>query len=242
MSPLNIGVENGKHYNNARQIFKSSFIKGFTIAEVLITLGIIGVVVALTLPSIVANYQKKVAVAKLKKVYSSVAQILEKEQVVESLDEWDNSEKILKKYFVPNFQGAKVYSASSNNGYRVMCRTSWYKYFWATGVGISTPFKPDTAAIELSDGTCIGINPNPTRDVFIDINGSYNPPNKAGKDLFFFIVNSDGRLLPYGHDWRYEQVNRGRVGSCNKQDSGGGHVCAAKIMMDNWEMKKDYPW
>lgn len=30
---------------------------GFTLAEVLITLGVIGIVAALTLPSVVANYQ-----------------------------------------------------------------------------------------------------------------------------------------------------------------------------------------
>ena len=33
--------------------------KGFTLAEVLITLGIIGVVAALTLPSLITNYRKK---------------------------------------------------------------------------------------------------------------------------------------------------------------------------------------
>ena len=42
---------------------------GFTLAEVLITLGIIGVVAALTIPTLVANYQKKVTVTKVKKVY-----------------------------------------------------------------------------------------------------------------------------------------------------------------------------
>ena len=43
--------------------------KGFTLAEVLITLGIIGVVAALTLPSLITNYRKKQTVAQLKKVY-----------------------------------------------------------------------------------------------------------------------------------------------------------------------------
>ena len=32
---------------------------GFTLAEVLITLGIIGVVAALTIPALIGNYQKK---------------------------------------------------------------------------------------------------------------------------------------------------------------------------------------
>ncbi len=40
---------------------------GFTLAEVLITLGIIGVIAALTLPNLIANYQKKVWATQLKK-------------------------------------------------------------------------------------------------------------------------------------------------------------------------------
>ena len=35
--------------------------KAFTLAEVLITLGIIGVVAALTMPSLMSNYRRKVA-------------------------------------------------------------------------------------------------------------------------------------------------------------------------------------
>ena len=44
----------------------------FTLAEVLITLGIIGVVAAITLPTLVANYQKTVWVNQLKKTYSTL--------------------------------------------------------------------------------------------------------------------------------------------------------------------------
>ncbi len=41
--------------------------KGFTLAEVLITLGIIGIVAALTLPSLIQKYQEKVTLERLKK-------------------------------------------------------------------------------------------------------------------------------------------------------------------------------
>lgn len=48
--------------------------KGFTIAEVLIVLGIIGVVAAMTLSNLITNYQKKEAVVQLKKAYSELSQ------------------------------------------------------------------------------------------------------------------------------------------------------------------------
>lgn len=49
---------------------------GFTLAEVLITLGIIGVVAALTIPALISNYRSKVAVTQLKKMYSVMSQAL----------------------------------------------------------------------------------------------------------------------------------------------------------------------
>jgi len=48
--------------------------KGFTLAEVLITLGIIGVVAALTMPSLIAKYKEKATVVKVKKAYSVLSQ------------------------------------------------------------------------------------------------------------------------------------------------------------------------
>lgn len=46
----------------------------FTIAEVLITLGIIGVVAALTIPTLIGKYQEQVTVNKVKKFYSLISQ------------------------------------------------------------------------------------------------------------------------------------------------------------------------
>ena len=45
-------------------------IKGFTLAEVLITLGIIGIVAAMTLPTVTGKYRKKVVETRLKRFYS----------------------------------------------------------------------------------------------------------------------------------------------------------------------------
>ena len=51
--------------------------KGFTLAEILITLGIIGVVVSLTIPTLIQNYKKQQAAIQLKATYSILAQAFE---------------------------------------------------------------------------------------------------------------------------------------------------------------------
>lgn len=48
----------------------------FTLAEILITLGIIGIVAALTMPSIIAKYQDKVLITATKKAYSTIQNAL----------------------------------------------------------------------------------------------------------------------------------------------------------------------
>lgn len=48
----------------------------FTLAEVLITMGIIGIVAALTIPALIANYQKQVTVDRLKKSFSVISNAL----------------------------------------------------------------------------------------------------------------------------------------------------------------------
>jgi prepilin-type N-terminal cleavage/methylation domain-containing protein len=55
------------------ELIKGKIMKqGFTLAEVLITLAVIGVVAALTIPTVVRNYQKTQTVTKLKKTYSAM--------------------------------------------------------------------------------------------------------------------------------------------------------------------------
>lgn len=49
----------------------------FTLAEVLVTLGIIGVVAAMTVPNLMENYQRQSYVTQLRKVYSELSQAAE---------------------------------------------------------------------------------------------------------------------------------------------------------------------
>ena len=49
---------------------------GFTLAEVLITLGVIGVVAAMTIPTVINHHKERVTINKVKKIYSTISQAL----------------------------------------------------------------------------------------------------------------------------------------------------------------------
>lgn len=66
--------------------------KGFTLAEVLITLGIIGVVAAITLPQLIYNYQKKTWVEGLKVGVSTLEQGLKKALADDGVDKLRDTE------------------------------------------------------------------------------------------------------------------------------------------------------
>lgn len=53
----------------------------FTLAEVLITLGIIGVVASLTIPNLIQNAQKEEYVGKIKKTYATIEQAIKLSEI-----------------------------------------------------------------------------------------------------------------------------------------------------------------
>src|SRR5574344_2338759 len=63
----------------------------FTLAEVLITLGIIGVVAALTIPTLMSNYKKSVVETRLLKFYSSINQAIALSEIDNGpREDWDS--------------------------------------------------------------------------------------------------------------------------------------------------------
>ena len=90
-------------------IIKGFFIKNkaFTLAEVLITLGIIGVVAALTMPALISKKKKKQTAVQLKKIYSAMSQSVQMSQPeYGDIVDWDwdlNSDKFAQKYLSTKF-------------------------------------------------------------------------------------------------------------------------------------------
>ena len=228
----------------------------FTLAEVLITLGVIGVVAAMTMPSLINNYRKQQVVAQLKKSYSVLEQTIKRAEVdygpANDWPEWNDAEAILHKYFVPYLSGAKEFGKAESWG-TAMCYDgtsktntstaySGHEYNWLENTHISTPFYANkTASVKLADGICIGLNPDlgnhHSKFFMIDVNGSQNGPNVGGKDLFFYYINSKGFVKPYGDTWSVDDLKDASVtNACNQSASLGGVVCAARIMAEGWEI------
>ena len=100
----------------------------FTLAEVLITLGVIGVVAAITLPSVVAHYKEKVLVTQVQKAYSEMQNALKMYAAQNNCsdiscisDTNQTSTELADKLFA-QFQGAKRCPGNYNYN-RKICKT-----------------------------------------------------------------------------------------------------------------------
>ena len=172
-----------------------SSLAAFTLAEVLITLGIIGVVAAITMPTLINNYQKKAAVTAAKKAYSTLSQAYT--QLVNDNGEGlsvcsINNSECLGKLFAPYLKSlngnGKLYTPSSekaegcweDNDIGMVNETH---YCFSAVDGISYDF--DMEYQEANKKQAL---------IYVDING-LKRPNKFGKDRFAFIV-LNSTLLP----------------------------------------------
>ena len=207
---------------------------GFTLSEVLITLGIIGIVAAMTLPSLVGKYQKNVTVAKLQKIYTILNQALARSEVDnEAYRYWSKAfdmgaENYFNLYWKPYLKISHICKTYRDCGYE---KTSPF-------IGSDNSVQGLNMLVMLMAKGSVGGDDNVLLDyILVDINGS-TLPNKFGRDVFFFAKTEEQGakgIMPYCYDRDYnDQTN-----NC-KNDSG--MCCAAKIMADGWKIKDDYPW
>jgi prepilin-type N-terminal cleavage/methylation domain-containing protein len=222
----------------------------FTLAEVLITLGIIGIVAAITLPAVIQSYQKRETVSRLKKSYSSIQQAIRMSEVENgSLEHWQtnlNGHDFFVKYLQKYFIEPKEISSSQAISIAPHYYLNGQKYAGCIYSGKCNR----TTNFLLSDGTMITAYYDGTMYIAVDVNG-YKKPNTIGKDSFVFFFHPQKGLLPDGKPGAAlysvcgENCTRERLMtysnySCNK--SQNGRWCTYLIMIDGWEIKNDYPW
>ena len=240
-------------------------IGAFTLAEVLITLGIIGVVAAMTIPTLIKNYQKTVWVNQLKKSVSTIEngfKLMLADEGVDALrdtklghlypytispdDDLYEHNAILKKYFKIGYDlegsASKVKPfVFDDNG------KEYQKNLDSKGYGRCGD---DTLLkINLVDGSTIGLefsegfsNKNFHGEVGIDVNGDKKGPNQCGRDIFVFMLLQNGNLVPMfgkyyanGDDEQYYKTSSESWVTCNPSN-GVGMGCAARIIENGWKM------
>lgn len=205
---------------------------GFTLAEVLITLGIIGVVAAITIPTLNQRNFEKQTVSKLRETQSIISQAVRMaEQEYGDVDGWcltgaDSKSAIiiadkLKPYL-------KLAADCGINDTSATCVTDKdYKQLKGTRHGDNYATKrADCYKIALLNGTSIWWK-GPQDDFrkitfWIDVNGP-KQPNTYGKDLFVFSYENYS-IRPLGapdSDSPWEK-------SCTKNGNGWG--CAFYVL------------
>ena len=212
----------------------------FTLAEVLITLGIIGVVASLTLPSVIERHQKLETVVSLKGVYSTLNQAYQ--NAIAENGEPENwllvgevpVEEYFNTYFKPYVKILKMCDTYKDCGYKTT--TPWVYLDGSQSETAVGKFDNWVTAV-LPNGTVIlymsflNANQFDTTHTIVDLNGAKGP-NRFGRDVFRFDRVKNIGFVPSG----YNSTNI----DCKKTTSGAG--CAAKIMKDGWKISDDYPW
>ena len=243
--------------------------KGFTLAEVLITLGIIGVVAAMTMTNLIVNYQKQETIEKLKKANSVIGQFLQKaENDNGCLCYWTFSDHnfvyntYIKPYFnVINNSAKYGYSTSSyfsSIGYKTFSANGGRHVFKTMEANSYNYFSGESYAdlfFMTTDGFLYGLGWNQSQltgrrelEFLVDINGP-RLPNVAGKDVFMFKIGGE---YCQSKVWPYKLGNQSCSGSscvytphkCGNGESckKSGFNCACNIIENGWKMPADYPW
>ena len=226
--------------------------KCFTIAETLITLVIIGVVAALTVPNMIIRHQKEETVTRIKKAYSSLSQAINRSITdngpIETWDFGDHTAEgtinFLNQYFIPYLNIMKEPTSTdggwnteyfSLNGNRNVYGNNQVRFYLSDGTSVTTVIwrESDTRIHTVS--------------FRIDINGD-KKPNKSGRDLFsvgLYPFDNDnihkGKLYPpYAVISSRSNLLANSNDMCNKNQTGT--ACLALIMKDSWKISDDYPW
>ncbi len=210
----------------------------FTLAEVLITLGIIGVVAAMTIPTVIAKYREKEYVTRLKVVYNVLNQALQMSVIDNgTVNEWgftQDSEggKIIADKLLPYIKQVKSCDIKQNGVNK--CFAAAYKKLnnvnftlMRSGGGSFILANGQSVHIYSTYADCINNPEGLCAYVVTDINGNRNP-NVLGKDTFYFALSKD-KFIPLGQQ---DRSFADRVYSFENDCYGDGIGCTAWVLFN----------
>ena len=214
----------------------------FTLAETLITIGIIGIVASMTLPSLIQDHREKETVAKLKKINSILSQALVSaiDESGTTVDQWNleggdsknGSQYLVDNYFKPYFK-----IADNCINLRNCIGNKKYKYL-NDKEHIAYDGQNSYKHLVLADGTLLIFHISPEfkncpqkgncAEIFVDTNGYYRGPNQFGRDYFVFSMKKE-KIIPYGTKKDFPNFST----HCNKtKGTGYGLSCGAWVIQN----------
>lgn len=212
---------------------QNKFKMAFTLAEVIITLGIIGIVAEIVVPDVVNNAQKQVAATKLRQAYGILIQATNSistdcSDILGCLSSTTlaagNGNAAAAQEVANLYKGKLFLAKDCTDGTTKGCFASDnYKSLNTTVYG---DFNLDSsiASVVLRNGETIGFqwvglaSATNIIDFYVDINGLQSP-NMIGKDMFlFFYDRSQKRFVPCSDN------------TCSSSGTGWG--CAGKIIQE----------
>ena len=226
----------------------------FTLAEVLITLAVIGVVAALTIPPLIQSYRKQVIETRLKRFYSVINQAVKLAEIDNGpVSSWQLSGDTFVEYVLPHLKLIEK-SEKSNNAYNaeyVGGSYSYHSFYLSDGSLVLikkaqySDGKDEASKINYVD---IFFTPEPKRFDFEELSKRTN----IGKTTFGFQLDmSDGFVKPYIRDLEKNYSKDDLMGKTNKgtknyycsgKSGDFGLYCTALIMLNGWKIPDDYPY
>lgn len=237
---------------NSRKTFD-----GFTLAEVLVTLGIIGVISTLTLPTLMNNYHRKAYVTQLHKVYNEFSRA--GESFVTSRNAVNLAEAGLNSQDkIANFMQSQMKIVTDCGTDFTSCFASSYKNINSGAVtNLNTEQKNQTSscyALPSGASVCLTYmgrtrsSCNGVVNLVVDVNGKKGP-NTLGRDLFVMGMDADGSVTPtcsitQGSCASAKQdkcnVNKSPLQKCKEATTMVANEdaanCFIQIIDDGWQM------
>ena len=190
--------------------------KGFTLAEVLVTLGIIGVVAALTIPNFYNEYRLKVLHTQFLKTYSDLSNVAKRFAYENGITVYEYSLnghsptdtlKLIMSYFVGREYGMRVSSDYTEDVQENLSFEKAIGYTPKNLAGKVQKFQPCDQSIltkevggrffSMDDSIVVYKDtPQYGPKICVDTNGKKGP-NIYGYDWFVFVFTKDGGIAPY---------------------------------------------
>lgn len=204
----------------------------FTLAELLMSLTVIGVIAALTLPVVFNTSNKSSYVAGCKKAYVFLSEAMDIARINKPYNQWvfddDHSDEtwgFVSQYIYMQKECKNTTGCWATNTVALNGGTA--ANFTSRGYGspaISFRTKDGMNIAYDIHGESFNVNRKRTSTIMFaaDVNGD-KKPNKLGEDIFIFILGDNG-LEPAGKDVS-------GIGDCHRE--GAGRDCAARVLKEN---------